>query len=528
MKKYTNLIVIGVILVGVLTFFAVRAFNFQDMLVSVGYYDKKVTILNTADIHGHLRYNNVNGEYVTLGETYLEMGMALTKGLIDEERSGNPNVLLFDSGDAFHGTPEALVNEGAGMIEAMNLMDYDVMVPGNHEYNWDWDRAKEIEEEINFPMIVANVFKDGKPAYEGHIIFEVDGLKLGVFGLTSKQFLQNMQVYDTTGITYEDPVKHAKEQIALLREQNVDAIIFLSHLGDDLDKQLVEEHGVEGIDLILAGHGHALYEEVEKVKDTYIAEAGSYSTHLGVADLYFRNGKVDKVVWSLRQSDDTSKEDPEIRAIAEEYHAIALEQGKKVVGTAPEVLDGLRWNVRTKETNFANLITDAMREVGEADMTLFNGGGIRESIDAGDIDLYSISSALPFVNTLVTVELKGEALYEAIEHGLRTWPYGASNGGFPQVSGISYQIDGSKPAGKRLMSITKDGKPLDKDQTYRVAITDYLLAGGDGYEMFEDAKVVYRGELLSDMLAKYIEEMGVVDPKIEGRIVVENQRYKDN
>ncbi|GIQ71273.1 bifunctional metallophosphatase/5'-nucleotidase [Xylanibacillus composti] len=528
MKKYTNLIVIGVVLIAGLSYFAIRAINFQDLLVTVGYYDKKVTILNTADIHGHLRYNNVNGEYVTLGETYLEMGLALMKGLIDEERERNPNTLLLDSGDAFHGTPEAAVGQGAGLVEAMNLMGYDAMVPGNHEYNWDWNRAKEIEEEINFPMISANIFKDGEPAYQGHLVFEVDGLKIGVFGLTTKQFLQNMQVYDTTGITYEDPVKHAKEQIALLQEQNVDAIIFLSHLGDDMDKELVLEHGVEGIDFILSGHGHALYEKVEKINDTFIAEAGSYTTHLGVADMYFRNGKVDKVVWSIRQSADTSKEDPEIRAIAERYHALALEEGKRIVGTSPEVLDGLRWNVRTKETNFANLITDAMREVGEADITLFNGGGIRESIDQGEIDLYSISSALPFVNTLVTVELKGEVLYEAIEHGLKTWPYGASNGGFPQVSGISYKIDGSKPAGKRLVSITKDGQPLDRERTYKVAITDYLLSGGDGYDMLKDAKVLYRGELLSDMLAKYIESKEVVNPQIEGRIEVVNQRYADN
>jgi len=109
---------------------------------------------------------------------------------------------------------------------------------------------------------------------------------------------------------------------------------------------------------------------------------------------------------------------------------------------------------------------------------------------------------------------------------LETWPNGVHNGGFPQVSGISYKIDGSMQAGNRLVSVTKDGKPLDKDKIYKVALVDYMKAGGDGYEMFKDAKVISRGGLLRDVVVKYIQSKGIISVGLEGRITVINEKYK--
>jgi 2',3'-cyclic-nucleotide 2'-phosphodiesterase (5'-nucleotidase family) len=150
---------------------------------------------------------------------------------------------------------------------------------------------------------------------------------------------------------------------------------------------------------------------------------------------------------------------------------------------------------------------------------------VRESIPKGDINLYKIDKVLPFSNSLVLIEVKGQKIYDAIERGLRVYPSNL-NVGFLQVSGINYTIDGSKTAGNRLVSVEINGKPLDKDKYYKVATNDYLYNGGDGYEEFEDAKLISMLEPLKDVLVKYLREKGTVSSKEEGRIKVVKERYK--
>lgn len=523
-KSYRNVIVLGVLLLALIIYLTIKLVNFNEVKLAAGLYDQKITIMSTADIHGHLVYAEANGGYYSLDEVNTEMGLPLMKGIIDDIRASNPDSLLLDSGDLFHGTNEANVNEAEGIVEAVNLMGYDAMAAGNHDFDFGFDRLLEIKSQLKFPILGANVSFKGEQVFKPYLIKEVGGLKIGLFGLTVPDSLSNMNVFGKTEVSFGDPVAAAKMTIAALKAENVDSIILVSHLGDDKDKELIKQ--VDGIDLVLSGHHHWLYKEPDQVNDTYVVEAGSYSTHVGQADLYFSNGKVVDISWTVHQSKDRSKEDPAIAAIADKYYAIAFEKGKRVVGSSTVDLDGIRSRVRSQETNLADLLTDAMRETGDADIALLNGGAIRESIPKGQVRLYDVSKPLPFVNSLMTVEVKGSKIYEALERGLRGWPNGSSNGGFLQVSGISYEFDGSKPAGKRLVSVTKDGKPLDKDKLYKLATNDYLVNGGDNYEEFTDAKQLYKGDLLSTVLADYIESKGVVEGKLDGRIKVINERYK--
>lgn len=524
MKSYKNLIVIGLLILAIAAFMIVKYVNFNDLLTSAGYYEEKISVMSTADIHGHIVYDEEAGGYYTLDEVSFMMGMPLMKHFVDEVRAENPNSLLLDSGDMFHGTNEANINQGQGVVEVANLMGFDAMTPGNHDLNFGYDRLMEISSELNFPMLSANLYKDGKPLFDEYKIVQVGSKKIGLFGLLVTDALLNMNSKDTYGLSVEDPVECASKVVAAMKDQ-VDAIILISHLGDEVDRDLVEH--VDGIDLILCGHHHFLYKEAVKVKNTYLVEAGGYSTHVGIADMYFKDGKVSKVVWNAKSTRDVTKVDQEANAVAQKYHALALEATKEVVATAQEKLDGFRANVRTRETTLGNVLSDAMREFGEADIALMNGGGIRESIPAGDINLYVIGKALPFVNSLVTIEMKGEDIYSAIERGIRKYPDGGVNGGFLHISGAKFVFDASKPAGKRIVSITMDnGEPLDKEKYYKVATNDYLFNGGDGYEEMEDSKLLKKGELLKDVLAKYLKEKGTVTPKLEGRIQVINERYK--
>lgn len=522
MKSYKNIIILAIILVSISVFFTAQNANFDELLLKAGFYDEKITVVNTADVHGHIVYEDNEGGYYALQDLSAIMGLPLVKYFVDDSRNKNKNTLLLDSGDMFHGTNEANIEEGKGVVDVVNLMGYDAMVPGNHDFNFGFERLMEIESQLNFPMLSANVYKDGEPAFQEYKIVELGGIRIGMFGLTTEVSLSYINSKDDNGIRIEEPAKAAKRVMEKLKGK-VDAVILLSHIGFDNDERIARE--VDGIDLILCGHYHDLFKSPKKVNNTYLVEAGGWTTHVGIAQMYFKDGKVRKVDWSLKTTKDKSKIDKNIEAVAQKYHAAALEKTKEVVGKTKEKLNGMRFEVRSKETNLANLLADAMRESGKADITLMNGGGIRESITEGEISLYKIEKTLPFSNSLVTIELKGEKIYDAIERGLRVYP-SAAGGAFLQVSGISYVFDGSKPAGERLISVTKDGSPLDKEKYYKVATNDYLYNGGDGYEELKDAKIISVGGLLKDVLAEYIRSKGEISPKEDGRIKVINERYK--
>ncbi|MDF2986927.1 MAG: 5-Nucleotidase domain protein [Eubacterium sp.] len=523
MKKYRNLIVLGVIILGVAIFLVYKNVNFNDLLLKFGYYEEKVSVINTADVHGHIIYDSDAGGYYTLDEVNVMMGMPLMKTIVDEIRQKDEDALLLDSGDMFHGTNEANVQKAQGIVEEANLMGYNAMVVGNHDFDFGMDRLIEIKSQLNYPMLSANIYKDGKPLFQQYKIVKIGDKKIGLFGLTVEDALVYTNSKDTKGVTVQDPIKAAEKMVEFLKKET-DSIILISHLGDEIDKQVVDQ--VKGIDLILCGHHHFLYEKAVNYKGTYLVEAGGYSTHVGLAEMYFRKGKITKVVWKVIQSTDEAKANKEMKKVGEKYYALAMEAGKEQVGKAAVTLDGVRSRVRSQETNLANLLTDAMRETGNADLALMNGGGIRESIPSGDVNLYNIGKALPFSNYLVTAEVKGEKIYQALERGIRQYPNSGTNGGFLQVSGINYVFDASKNAGDRVVSITINGEPLDKNKNYKVALNDYIFNGGDNFTEFEDSKLLYRGELLKDVLAKYIKENKEVNPATEGRIKVINERYK--
>jgi len=519
MKKYTNLIILGLIIIAAATYFVIKYVDFNQLLLKVGYYDSKITIANTADVHGHLVYDDEIGTYYTLDEVSTIMGLPLLDSFVKEERAKDKDTLLLDSGDMFHGTNEANINQGQGVVDCVNLMGYNATVPGNNDFNFGYDRLLQIKSELNFPILAANVYKNGKQVFDEYKIFEVDGKKIGVFGLATS--FSEYYVHDNS-ITFDDPVKCATRVVSELKGK-VDAIVLLSHLGDDVDQSVIQK--VDGIDLVLCGHYNKLYKTAKKVNNTYMAEAGSFATHLGVADMYFKGGKVAKVAWKVETTNDRSKEDPQIKKVSEVYHTEALKSAQIKVGTSNVALNGIRTQLRSKETNLANLLADAMKEAGGADLALMNGGGIRESMPKGEINMYQIGKVLPFVNSLVVVEMKGDVIYQALERGLRGYP-SVFNGGFLQVSGINYEIDASKNAGERLVSVTKDGVPLDKEKTYKVATNDYMFYGGDGYVEIQNSKLLSGGGLLKDVLGNYIKSKGQVSPTEDGRIKIINERYK--
>jgi len=473
----------------------------------------KLTIVHVNDVHGRISPDEREGA----------MGFGKFKAKLDQLRGENENLLLLDAGDVLHGTIDINISQGEAMINLMNLLGFDAMTPGNHDFNYGYERLLELRDMAEFPILGANIVKeaDGSSDFEPYTIIEFDGFKVGIFGLSTEETKYKSHPKNTEGIKFENPVLVAEKMVKELKEQEVDVIIALVHLGiegtaETTSKEVAEK--VEGIDLIIDGHSHEELNEV--IGDTLLVQTGNYLSNIGIVDLEIEGGKVVKKEARLINTEELQDLEPdaeieeEIRKIKERNEEVT----DVVVGVTKVDLDGERANVRTGETNLGNLITDVMRKSTGADIAMTNGGGIRASIPAGEVKIKDILTAFPFTNTLAVIEVTGEEILAAMEHGVNLYPEQA--GHFPHVSGMTYKFDPSRPEGERIVEILVGGEPLVLDKKYTLVTNDFMAEGGDGYTMFENKPFLAEGGLLSDVLIEHFEEVKEVEPKVEGRIVV--------
>ncbi|OEH92967.1 multifunctional 2',3'-cyclic-nucleotide 2'-phosphodiesterase/5'-nucleotidase/3'-nucleotidase [Bacillus solimangrovi] len=474
---------------------------------------KKLTILHTNDVHGRADEGKYDG-----------MGFAKLSTLVEQERSENENVLLLDAGDTVHGTTFATLVKGESIVDVMNVVGYDAMTAGNHDFNYGYERLLELEKMMEFPLLSANVVKeDDSLLLDPYIIEDVDGLKVGIFGLATPETSYKTHPKNVEGLTFTDPVEAAKDMVTELETQGADIIIALTHLGIDessTETSIKVAEGAPGIDLIVDGHSHTtLVEGMQGENDTLIVSAGEYTKNLGVVDLTFEDGELVTKEASLISKEEASDVQPnaEVEAAINEVKTEQQEVLAEVVGSSEVVLDGEREQVRAGETNLGNLLTDAMLDLTGADVALSNGGGIRASIDAGEVTKGDIITAFPFGNYIITKEMTGSVIKEALEHGVSAYP--EPNGGFPHVGGISFAIDTAQPAGDRVHSIKVAGQPIEMDKTYVVATNDFTGAGGDDYTMFADLPIKNEFAALDEALIGYMNKLGNVNPTVEDRIV---------
>ncbi|WP_080843959.1 5'-nucleotidase C-terminal domain-containing protein [Cytobacillus gottheilii] len=466
---------------------------------------------------------------------------------VKELRAEKQNSVLLDAGDVFSGTLFFRQYEGLADLHFMNELQFDAMTFGNHEFDKDSQVLANFIEEMKFPMVSANVnvtndeilspyFKDeiGTADSEASIfpaiVKEIDGEKVGIFGLTTEdtEFLAS----PSEDVVFEDAVVKAQETVELLENAGVNKIIALTHLGYTPDLNLANE--VDGIDVIVGGHSHTIIDEtvvVEKEEPTLIVQTGEYLTNLGLLDVTFdENGVITKHAGELLELE-KYEADSQAQEKVNEFQQPLIEMEQEVVGHTTVNLNGERNDVRTKETNLGNLIADGMlakaNEFVKTDIAIQNGGGIRASINEGDITLGEVLTVLPFGNTLVTIELTGEEILAALEHSVGSVETG--EGRFLQVAGMQFKYDQNKPAGQRVWSVevkTDNGfEPLNLEQMYNVATNAYTADGGDGYEMLKTAKEEGRMTELFlvdfEVFLSHLENSGTVSPEIEGRIVQE-------
>jgi 5'-nucleotidase/UDP-sugar diphosphatase len=468
----------------------------------------KITVMHTNDHHGRF-WHNSDGEY----------GMAARKTVVDQIRRvvalEGGHTLLLDGGDVNTGVPESDLQDAVPDFKGMNLLGYQAMAVGNHEFDKPLPVLKMQRDLAQFPMLSANIYERGERMFAPYKVFDLGGLKVGVMGLTTE---------DTAKIAHPDNVKHlefrsviaeANKIVPELRRQ-ADVVIAATHMGHYENGQrgnnaagdVEMARAVPGIDLVVGGHTqNPACMKAENVLDrayvpgaaclpdrqngAWIVQAHEWGKYVGRADFEYLNGEFKLIKYALipinlkknvKGADGKTTLAPHTQTITEDKNMLALlspyqQYGQDKIniqiGSADLRLEGDRAVVRSKPTNLGLLIGRAMMNKTKADLAIVNAGGVRDSIAAGAITYKDVLKVQPFGNTVCTVDLTGTELMAYLNVSAKMSP---GSGAFPQFAGIELELVAGNVANAHVQ-----GKPVDSTKTYRVAINNFQAAGGDGY-----------------------------------------------
>ncbi len=499
----------------------------------------KVIILHTNDIHGR----GVAGDDA--------FGYARIAQMKKNLQAQGAYVLLVDAGDFSQGTPLVNLGNGKNTVQFMNAAGYDAVTVGNHEFDWGTDNLQTILGDANYKVLCANLTRtaDGTLVFEGNVIFETPVGKIGVFGLATPETMTKAHPDKVKGVTFsmtDALYADAQKQVDELKANGCEYIICLGHLGDS-DESMGNRSidvlaKVTGIDLFIDGHSHTTIDGGVKEGETLRVSTGEYSGAIGYVVIE-KVTEDDKTSFTTTAGLYTLADDAEAKlalgegltedaATAEVVNTINAqveEELSATFATTTVLLDGNRDpGVRTQETNLGDFAADAIlwaakQALGEdkVDAAITNGGGIRASIEVGDVTMKTMKTVFPFGNEVATLTVTGAELLEAIEAA--TWSTPTAIGAFPQVAGIEFVIDTTVPyvngelypdstyyapanPGARVTILTVGGKPWAADATYVIATNDFTAAGGDTYYVFKYPfqQTGYKtGVALEDALVNY-------------------------
>ena len=515
---------------------------------------KNIVILFTSDAHAGIDQG---------------WGYAGLANLRDELAAEN-HVILVDNGDAIQGETIGTMTDGKAIVELMNAVGYEVAVPGNHEFDYGMDNFLTLAGEVaQYPYTAANFVYNDEPVFAPYIMKEFDGVKVAFVGVTTPKTITSSTptyfqdengnyVYgfcqDDTGAKFYAAIQSA---VDAARAEGAAYVIICGHLGTEETCEPYTSidviYNVSGIDAVLDGHAHEVMDsnivKGKDGKDVVRAACGTKLAHIGALTIT-PDGKVSSALYTWEQEvspvEAYGLTGDVVDAVNAKIAELDVVRQTVVAHTATtlHIYDPVATDVRiirNAETNLGDLCADAYRAMSGADVAFVNGGGIRAQIPAGDITLDQIYSVHPFGNVMCMVEVTGQQILDALEWGARNNP--GENGGFLQVSGLTYEIHTYVPtsctsdengmftgvAGEyRVKNVVVGGEALDVNKTYTLASHNYMLkSAGDGYAMFAGAKLLIDETLIDNqVLITYIttELNGVVgeayaDPYGQGRII---------
>lgn len=504
-----------------------------------------LTILHTNDVHARLMQFDKAGETCDAQEAFKGEcfgGVARRATQIEEIRKENGNCILVDAGDEFLGTLFFTKYKGNAIQHFMNELGYQAMVVGNHEFDEGPAVLADFIRGAEFPVLGANVDTSNDPHLKGlikpYVVLDVGDERIGILGYTLEDVV-NISKPGSKVVS-----RYAKESVVAalkqLEKRNVNKIIALSHVGFESDKEIASQ--VEGIDVIVGGHTHTLLSNSDPSAagpypvvipsptgdPVLVVSAFAWGKYLGRLDVIFdKEGVLTSWKGNPILLDASVREDPRVRIEVEKLNQPLLALEKEVVGrTKADLVAGPF--CRFEECNLGNLITDAMlwaTSSGYAQIAFLNGGGIRANVPKGEISRGQVLKVLPFSNSISTCGMKGADLLVALENGVSRADSAKNEGTgrFLQVSGLRYSWNPERPVGSRVTAVEvrqSDGsyQPIKPAQTYKVAVSDFLRRGGDGFFVFAEKAVAPddEGPLLTDVFIEYLQALSPVEPEIEG------------
>lgn len=499
----------------------------------------KLTILHTNDHHGRF-WHNRDGEY----------GMAARKSLLDDLRrevaeEGGTSLLL-SGGDINTGVPESDLQDAEPDFKGMNMLGYDAMALGNHEFDNPLDVLRKQEGWANFPMLSANIYDKatGKRLFQPYQIFERQGIKIAVIGLTTEDTAKIGNPEYIGGIEFRDPKAEAKAIIAELKEtEKPDLIIAATHMGHYANGK----HGVNApgdvalarylepgdLDMIVGGHSqepvcmegpnmaNPSFNPGEDCKPdqqngTWIVQAHEWGKYVGRADFEFRNGELNMVSYDLipvnlkkkiKLADGQSEkvfieqeipQDPTVKAFLTPYQERGQAKLNIKIAQSNGKLEGDRNVVRFQQTNLGRLIAASHMQRAKADFAVMNSGGVRDSIPAGDITYKDVLKVQPFGNMVTYTDMTGAEVLDYLG-SVATKP--VDSGAYAQFYGVTMDIlDG------KISNVKIGGKALVPGKTYRFTVPSFNAAGGDGYpKLVDHSGYVNTGFVDAEVLKDYLE-----------------------
>jgi 5'-nucleotidase/UDP-sugar diphosphatase len=511
------------------------------------YADFTLNILHINDFHSRFEPitdsdSNCDAETDAAGECFGGIGRLVTA--IADKRAAleGENVVLLDAGDQFQGSLFYTTYRGEIIAEFTKALGTDVMAVGNHEFDDGPAELAKLIDAVDFPIISGNTNVANEPLLAGKLpgatVLDIGGDRVGVVAVLAEDTDETSS--PGRGVAFEDTKAYLRAAVQGLEAAGVNKIIALTHVGYTVDQDIAAS--VPGIDVIVGGHSHTFLSSTDEAAagpyptmvsgpdgtEVPIVTAYSYGKYLG--DLVVTWDDAGKLVSAegapilIDASVDADEATlTRIAALQEPINAL-MEQ---VIGTTTEAIEGAREVCRAMECSMGNLVADAMlaSEANRgATIAIQNGGGLRASIDAGEITMGEAITVLPFSNTLATVEISGADVIEALENGVSDVENGA--GRFPQVAGLKYSYSKSAPVGDRISDVMvgsgETWQPIDEAATYKIVTNNYNRGGGDGYATFAEGANPYDfGPPLEQVLADYITAQGgEYTPYTDGRITV--------
>ncbi|MBQ4806561.1 MULTISPECIES: bifunctional metallophosphatase/5'-nucleotidase [Phaeobacter] len=501
--------------------------------------DYKLTILHTNDFHSRFepisKYDSGcregdNAEGKCFG------GSARLVTALADARARSNNSILVDGGDQFQGSLYYTYYKGKVAAEMMNKLGYDGMTVGNHEFDDGPEVLRGFMDSVQFPVLMSNADVSGEPTLADVLkkstVIERGGEKIGLIGLTPEDTPDLAS--PGKNITFTNPVDAVQGEVDRLTAEGVNKIIVLSHSGYAVDQRVAA--GTTGVDVIVGGHSNTYLSNTSEkaagpyptmVNDVAIVQAYAYGKFLGELNVTFDDaGNVVEAVGEPLIMDGTVAEDEGTVARIAELAKPLDEIRNKVVAESAEAVDGDRNNCRVQECQMGNLVADAMldrvKDQGVS-IAIANSGGIRASLEPGEVTMGEVLTVLPFQNTLSTFEITGEQVIAALENGVSQVE--EIKGRFPQVAGLKFTWDPTiAPNEGRIQDVmVGEGDsfaPIDPAKTYVVVTNNYVRNGGDGYKVFagDDKNAYDFGPDLADVMAEYLVENSPYKPYTDGRI----------